>query len=62
MLGPQETEALRPVDGEALKATLPKYVVGSTNRSSWMDEDDEDIFLIDRSEAFAQETKPAKIA
>lgn len=62
MLGPPETEALRPADGEPLKATLPKYVVGSTYRSSWMDEDAEDIFLIDRSEAFAQGAEPAKIA
>lgn len=36
--------------------------MASTYWSSWIDEDDEDVRLIDWGEAFAQGDEPAKIA
>lgn len=62
ILGPPTTEELRPVDGEPLKASLPKYIVQSTLCEDWLEEDHEDIRLIDWGEAFSRGAEPAKIA
>lgn len=62
ILGLPKTEELRPVDGEPLKAGLPKYIVQSTLWEDWLEEDDEDIRLIDWGEAFSRGAEPVKIA
>jgi hypothetical protein len=62
ILGPPKTEELRPVDGEPLKASFPQYIVESTRWEDWLEEDDEDIRLIDRGEAFSRGAEPIKIA
>ncbi|KAG8156637.1 hypothetical protein KVR01_013428 [Diaporthe batatas] len=62
IIGPPKTEELRPVDGEPLKDSLPKYLVESTRWDDWLEEDNEDICLIDWGQAFARGAEPAKIA
>lgn len=62
IFGPPTTEELRPVDGEPLKASLPKYIVQITLWEDWLEEDHADIRLIDWGEAFSRGAEPAKIA
>ncbi|OAQ98866.1 hypothetical protein LLEC1_04690 [Akanthomyces lecanii] len=62
IVGAPETAQLLREDGSTLSRTLPKQLVGTMQWTSWIDEDEEDIRLVDWGEAFTFDSPPKRLA